>query len=33
MFYVFGINGPMYHGGPERLSQIAPVRACSAPRH
>ncbi|WP_370681514.1 HPP family protein [Comamonas sp. GB3 AK4-5] len=26
MFYVFGINGPMYHGGPERLSQIAPVR-------
>lgn len=29
MFYVFGINGPMYHGGPERLSQIAPVRRVS----
>lgn len=26
MFYVFGINGPMYHGGPERLMQVAPVR-------
>ena len=26
MFYVFGINGPMYRGGHERLSQIAPVR-------
>lgn len=26
MFYVFGINGPMYRGGPERLSHIAPVR-------
>lgn len=26
MFYVFGINGPMYHGSSERLSQIAPVR-------
>ena len=26
MFYVFGINGPMYHGGPERLMHVAPVR-------
>lgn len=31
MFYVFGINGPMYHGGPERLSQIAPVRGAQRP--
>ncbi|WP_312586945.1 CBS domain-containing protein [Comamonas terrigena] len=32
MFYVFGINGPMYHGGPERLSQIAPVRRVQRPQ-
>lgn len=31
MFYVFGINGPMYRGGPERLSQIAPVRRVQRP--
>jgi hypothetical protein len=31
MFYVFGINGPMYHGGPERLSQIAPVPRAAPP--
>lgn len=31
MFYVFGINGPMYRGGPERLSQIAPVRGVRRP--
>lgn len=32
MFYVFGINGPMYRGGPERLSQIAPVRRVQRPQ-
>lgn len=31
MFYVFGINGPMYRGGPERLTQVAPVRGVRRP--
>lgn len=31
MFYVFGINGPMYQGGPDRLSQIAAVRGVQRP--
>lgn len=31
MFYVFGLNGPMYQGGPDRLSQIAPVRGVQRP--
>lgn len=31
MFYVFGINGPMYRGGPENLAQIAPVRGVQRP--
>ncbi|MGN1055793.1 MAG: HPP family protein, partial [Comamonas sp.] len=31
MFYVFGINGPMYQGGPERLSHITPVRGVQRP--
>lgn len=31
MFYVFGINGPMYQGGAERLSHITAVRGVSRP--
>ena len=31
MFYVFGINGPMYQGGPDRLRQIAAVRGVQRP--
>lgn len=31
MFYVFGIHGPMYQGGPDRLSQIASVRGVQRP--
>ena len=31
MFYVFGINGPMYQGGPDRLSQITAVRGVQRP--
>ena len=31
MFYVFGIHGPMYQGGPDRLSQIAAVRGVQRP--
>ena len=32
MFYVFGINGPMYQGSSaERLSQIAAVRGVTRP--
>ncbi len=31
MFYVFGINGPMYQGSHERLSQIASVRSAQRP--
>ena len=31
MFYVFGLNGPIYQGGPDRLRQIAPVRAVARP--
>lgn len=32
MFHVFGINGPMYHGSHDRLSQIAPVRRVQRPQ-
>lgn len=31
MFYVFGINGPMYRGGPDRLSHITAVRGVQRP--
>lgn len=31
MFYVFGINGPMYQGSPDRLSQITAVRGVQRP--
>ena len=31
MFYVFGINGPMYQGGAERLSHITSVRGVQRP--
>ena len=31
MFYVFGINGPMYQGGPDRLSHITAVRGVPRP--
>lgn len=31
MFYVFGLNGPMYQGGPDRLTQITPVRGVQRP--
>lgn len=31
MFYVFGINGPMYQGGPDRLSHITAVRGVQRP--
>ncbi|WP_284336810.1 HPP family protein [Comamonas sp. NoAH] len=31
MFYVFGINGPMYHGGADRLSHITSVRGVQRP--
>lgn len=31
MFYVFGINGPMYRGGPENLTHITPVRGVQRP--
>lgn len=31
MFYVFGINGPMYQGGPDRLSHITAVRGVTRP--
>lgn len=31
MFYVFGIHGPMYQGGADRLSQIAAVRGVQRP--
>lgn len=31
MFYVFGVNGPMYQGGPERLSHITAVRGVPRP--
>lgn len=31
MFYVFGIHGPMFQGGPERLSHIAAVRGVQRP--
>lgn len=32
MFYVFGTNGPIYRGGPEQLSQVAPVRRVQRPQ-
>lgn len=31
MFYVFGINGPMYQGGAQRLSHITAVRGVQRP--
>lgn len=31
MFYVFGINGPMYQGGADRLSHITSVRGVQRP--
>ena len=31
MFYVFGINGPMYQGGADRLSHITAVRGVQRP--
>jgi len=31
MFYVFGINGPMYQGGADRLSHITSVRGAQRP--
>ena len=31
MFYVFGINGPMYQGGADRLSHITAVRGVNRP--
>ena len=31
MFYVFGLNGPMYQGGPDRLSKITAVRGVQRP--
>lgn len=31
MFYVFGINGPMYQGGADRLNHITAVRGVSRP--
>lgn len=32
MFYVFGVNGPMHQGGPDRLSHITAVRGVPRPR-
>ena len=31
MFYVFGIHGPMHHGGADRLSHITAVRGVQRP--
>lgn len=32
MFFVFGPQGQMFRGGPERLSQVAPVRRVQRPQ-
>lgn len=32
MFFVFGPSGQMYRGGPEQLSQVAPVRRVQRPQ-